>query len=399
MLAVLATSAVVQAAPAPIRAQESTQLLKREDLERALATYEELQVLKVKRADLAAELAEREYQVVTDVLTAIKNTELTPVVLRFFVTNDTLKNLTISGLELVIKSGLISLQSLLDLTVKSGLVVSVLNDTLFNCLLYVAIIDLVKTKAASLLAGLFSKRDGTARRPYTLDEGMEMLRRDGLMPPSVLDPVDAEKRALDADKRDIDEIVVNMLESLASSGLASQVVETILTDLDFISFGAQVVKELNSQGLISISKLISAVLASGLLTQLVDQFLNFDTIKNIAATAVDAFDGTCSASLGNLTVVSTTSSGNLTMLTGSSSGSGLSGLLSGLLGGGSLLSGAAGLLGNLLDGSGSSSSSYTATMTATTAANTVAGVSATGAATATNPCATSMYKRERLRMY
>lgn len=397
LLAVLATSAVVQAAPAPIRTQESTQLLKRADLERALAAYEELQVLKAKRADLAAELAEREYQVVTDVLTAIKNTELTPVVLRFFVSNDTLKNLTITGLEYVIKSGLISLQSLLDLTVKSGLVVSVLNDTLYECLLYVAIINMVKTKAASILAGLFSKRDGTPRKPYTLEEGMEMLRRDGLMPPSILEPVVAEKRA-------VDDIVVNLLESLASSGLASQVVETVLTDPEFISFGAQLVKELNSQGLINISSLIRAVLSSGLLSQLVGELMNFDTIKNIAATAIDAFDGTCSSStLGNLTAVATSSSSSST--SSSSSGTGLSGLVSGLLGGSSLLGGINGLLGNLYGGGSSSSSSSSGTASSysagmntrsTWAATAAAGTSTTAA---TDPCATSLYKRERLRMY
>ncbi|SGZ49290.1 CIC11C00000003066 [Sungouiella intermedia] len=386
MLAVLATSAVVQAAPAPIKAQDSTQIMKRDDLERALAAYEELQALKVKRADLAAELAEREYQVVTDVLTAIKNTELTPVVLKFFVSNETLKNLTITGLEYVIKSGLISLQSLLQLSVESGLVVSVVNDLLFNCQLYVSIFNTIKSLALSLLTGLF-KKDGTEKRAYTLEEGIEMLRRDGLMPPDLLEQA--------GEKRDVDDIIVNLLESLASSGLATQVVETILTDPAFISFGAQVVKQLNSEGLINLSALLSATQSSGLLSQLVKEFLSFDTIKEIAATAVDAFDGKCSStvSLGNLTIPSTSGSSSSST---SSSGSGLGGLVTGLLGGGSLLSGVTGLLGSLLGGGSGSSSTTTATtaVVGTTATATVAGVS-----TSTDPCATSLFKRERLRMY
>lgn len=381
----MATSAVVQAAPAPIKDRQLTQLTKRDDLERALAQYEELQALKIKRSDLDAELTEREYQIVTQVLTAIKDTELAPVVLKFFVSNTTLKNLTITGLEYVIKSGLISLHQLLDLAVQSGLVVSVVNDVLSNCEVYVSIIDIAKSLVKNLLGGLL-KRDGP-KRPYTLDEGMEMLRRDGLMTPGMLE----QTSDVDAEKRDVDEIVVNLLESLASSGLASQVVETVLTDTSFLSFGAELIKELNSQGLIKISTLVSAVSQSGLLPQLIKEFLNFDTIKEIAATAIDAFDGTCSGSStsSNLTVSTTSSTA------ASTSSSSSSGLLSSLLGGSGLVSGALGLVGSLFGGSGSSSSNTAKTTTATTAAaySTVAAVSTT------NPCATGLYKRERLRLY
>lgn len=385
LLAVMATSAVVQAAPAPIKDRQLTQLTKRDDLERALAQYEELQALKIKRSDLDAELTEREYQIVTQVLTAIKDTELAPVVLKFFVSNTTLKNLTITGLEYVIKSGLISLHQLLDLAVQSGLVVSVVNDVLSNCEVYVSIIDIAKSLVKNLLGGLL-KRDGP-KRPYTLEEGMEMLRRDGLMTPGMLE----QTSDVGAEKRDVDEIVVNLLESLASSGLASQVVETVLTDTSFLSFGAELIKELNSQGLIKISTLVSAVSQSGLLPQLIKEFLNFDTIKEIAATAIDAFDGTCSGSStsSNLTVSTTTSTA------ASTSSSSSSGLLSSLLGGSGLVSGALGLVGSLFGGSGSSSSNTAKTTTATTAAaySTVAAVSTT------NPCATGLYKRERLRLY
>lgn len=385
LLAVLASSVAVQAAPAPIVEKLQTQLAKRDDLERALAQYEELQALKVKRTDLANELAEREYEIVTQVLTAIKDTDLAPVVLKFFVSNDTLKNLTITGLEYVIKSGLISLQQLLDLAVQSGLVVSVVNDVLTNCTVYVSIIDLVESLVKNVVLGLLSKREGP-KRPYTLEEGMELLRRDGLMQAGMLE-------GLDAEKRDVDDIIVNLLESLAESGLATQVVETVLTDLSFLLFGAELIKELNSEGLINISSLISAVTLSGLLSQLVKEFLNFDTIKEIALTAIDAFDGNCSGTtLLNLTLTSTTSTS--TSSSTSSSGS----LISSLLGGSSLLSGALGLVGSLFGGSsGSSSSSGTETTTATTVAalSTVQTMSTSAA----DPCATAVIKRERLRMY
>lgn len=385
LLAVLATTAAVQAAPATIKDNDWTQITKREDLEHALAQYEALQDLKVKRADLANQLAEREYQIVTDVLTAIKDTELAPLVLNYFVTNDTLKKLAITSLEYVIKSGLISLQSLLDLAVQSGLVVSVLNDVLTNCNVYVSIIDLAKSILGSLLSGLLSKRDGP-KRPYTLEEGMSMLRRDGLMQPSIFEQISPA----DVEKRDVEAVVINLLESLAASGLATQVIETVLTDSSFLSFGAELVKELNSQGLISITKLVSAISESGLLPQLVKEFLNFSTIKEIAATAIDAFDGSCSSV--------STSLGNLTVLNSSSSSSSKGGLISSLFGGTGLLTGVTSWLGSLLGGgSGSSSTSSSGnTVVATTTATSRRTSTATSVV---DPCATRVAKRERLRMY
>lgn len=391
VVAVLASSVAVQAAPAPIvERQTDTQIIaKRDDLQRALEQYAELQALKVKRADLAAELAEREYQIVTDVLTAIKDTELVPVVLKFFVSNETLRNLTISGLEFVIRSGLISLQSLLDLAVQSGLVVSVVNDVITNCSVYVSIFDLITSIVGNILQGLFNKRE--EKRPYTLDEGIAMLRRDGLMPaPMVMET---------SEKRDVNDVVVELLESLASSGLALQVVETVLTDPEFISFGAQLVLQLNQDGLIDISAILSAVAQSGLLPQLINEFLNFDTIKDIGATAIDALDGTClgtttSSLSGNLTA-GMTSTGSTAPADSGDSGDSLFN---------SLLGGITGLVGSFLGsglglGSDSGLANTVAAEPTLTTTVTTKSLLATVVNVAVDPCATAVVKRERLRMY
>lgn len=379
ILALAASAVVVEAAPAPVTGKSTNQIAKREDLERALAQLLELHQMKVKRDDLAAELSEREYAIVTEVLTAITDTDLAPVVLKYFISNDTLKTLTIDSLVWVIKSGLISAKSLFSLLVQSGLVTDVLNDLLSNCEVYASIIKIAELAVGSIVSSLFSKRTV----PYTYEEGYEMLKRDGLIQPTIFDDIDDEELA----KRDYTSVVVNLLESLGSSGLATQVVEAVLTDSTYLSFGAELIKELYSQGLLSLSSLVSAISSSGLLSELVKEFLNFSTLKTIFSTAVSAFDGDCSSS--------TTSNSTLTLTTltststSTSTGSTLSSLLSSLTSGSLLLSGVGSLLSSFL-GSSSSSSSLSTT-TATTAA--------TVAADSTVACSTAVYKRERLRMY
>lgn len=375
LFALFTATVVVEAAPAPVTEPfVSTALTKREDLERALVQLEELQVMRMKRDDLAAELTEREYAIVTEVLTAIKDTELAPIVLKFFVSNETLKNVAIDGILLVIKSGLISLESLLLLLVQSGLVTSVLNDVLGDCEVYASIINIAK----SLIGSLFSKRDV----PYTYEEGFELLKREGLIKPTEFDNFNADDLA----KRDVTDIVVNLLESLALSGLATQVVETVLTDTTFLSFGAELIKELYTQGLLSLSSLVSAVTESGLLSQLLKEFLNFSTISTIFSTALSAFEGDCSAtSTGSSSLSSSLAAA---VSSSSSSGSSITGLLGSLLGGSSILSTAGSLLSSFL-GSGSSSSSSTSSATTATVA----------AASYTVACSTALAKRERLRMY
>lgn len=365
--------AVVQAAPVNVHKAEVidatpeqvSALAKRQDLANALLELQELQELKAKRDDLAGELSEREYAIVTEVLTMIKDTDLAPVVLKFFVLNSTLKALTTTAIEFVIKSGLISLDQLFDLLVKSGLVTSVVSDLLGDCEVYVSIISLLESLLGSLFkrdTGNLFKREGGRTEPYTYEEGMELLRRDGLVPAA------STATDFEAEKRDLDDVIVNVLESLASSGLATQVVEVILTDPDFIDFAVQLVSTLYANGEINIPGIVSAIVSSGMLTQLVEKFFNISTISEIVSTALEALEGKCSSDNnddnnngtdtgggtgddGNSTIgdiISAITGGSSSSSSASSSASSSLGLISSLLGG---------LLGLGSSNSGSSSSS------------------------------------------
>lgn len=402
LLTLLSGLLLSEAAPAST-SEKSTGLTvsKRETLTQAMTEFEALKLTRAKRSELDTELAAREYAIVTQVLTAIKDTELTPRILKFFVSNEVLKSAAITGVEYVIKSGLLSLKGLLQLLVQSGLITDVLNDVLGNCAVYSSILGIAKDLLVNLLkredlaldAGVDFDGDlGVLKRdvellalverqvPYSHDEAYSLLRRDGLVDgDELLGLLDAVKRG-DLEARDVDDIVVNVLESLADSGLALQVVETVLTDGDFVTFAAALVKKLYEDGLILVSALVSAVTQSGLLPALLKELVNFSTLSKIATTALAAFDGECLSagtnSTSDSTSDSTTTGGSLlggllssltdgsssdsdtssgstqdtssdssgdtstsTGATSTSSGAGLLGLASSLLGGGGLLSG------------------------------------------------------------
>lgn len=390
--AILLNSVAIEAAPTNLDASSNNAnavLLKREDLERAIMDLEDLLLMREKRQLLEGELAAREYTIVTNVLEAIKDTKLAPVVLKYFTSNVVLQTAAVQGILLVIKSNLINAATLLKYLVQSGLVTSVINDIIADCSFFEQVLQMVKSNLGKII-----KRD----TPYTHEEGLELLRRDGLIEETIFD------NSENLNKRDIDDVIINVLESLAQSGLATQVVEAALTDPQFFRFGALLMGVLYAKGLLKLQSLLSAVSQSGLLPALLEDLLKWNTLKTIATTAVSAFQGKCSASSTtttnpkgkNTTAVSGTASSTTTK-TGSS---GLVGsLVESLFGGSGVVSS---LLGNLLgkpSGSKPQTSVSYNTAVVTTAISLATKQSI--ATTIANPCATTakLFKRERLNLY
>lgn len=392
-LAVLATSAVVaEAAPTQMTestASDSISLIKRQELENALSDLNELKMMREKRELLESELSAREYTIVTNVLDAIKDTNLAPVVLKYFTSNVVLQAAAVQGILFVIKSNLISAATLLKYLTQSGLITSVINDIIADCGFFAQVLGLLKSELGNIF-----KRD----EPYTHEEGLELLRRDGLIEETEFDNLDM------LDKRAVDDVINNVLDSLAKSGLATQVVEAALVDPKFYRFSALLIGVLYAQGLLKLQPLVQAVSQSGLIPALLSDLLNVLTLKTIASTAVNAFLGKCGSTVSspgstrkNGTAIATSSSAT-------SGSKGLGSLLGALLGGGSLLGGLGSLFGSL---SGRPSSSATAPKASVTYIATPVATKAISAATTTiatpiaNPCTTAarLFKRERLNMY
>lgn len=394
-LSFIALSAVaVEAAPTKMDFSDdftSTSIVKREELERALVDLQDLKMMRAKREMLESDLSAREYTIVTSVLEAIKDTKLAPVVLKYFTKNVVLQAAAVQGVLLVVRSHLISAATLLKYLVQSGLITSVINDIIADCSFFAQVLSLVKSELGNII-----KRD----TPYSHEEGLELLRRDGLIEPTVFDNVN------DLEKRDIDEVIINVLESLAQSGLGTQVVEAALTDPQFYTFGALLIGVLYADGLLKLPALLGAVSQSGLVPALFTDLANIKTLRTIAGTAVSAFEGKCS-----LVATTTTTTGkNATVVSGytssttTKSGSSGGSLLGSLLGGSSLLAGISGLFGKLYGKPSTTSGSYTSKPSVTYATpTTVKPMSATTTITTplANPCTTAarLFKRERLNMY
>ncbi|CAK9438485.1 uncharacterized protein LODBEIA_P27090 [Lodderomyces beijingensis] len=237
---------------------------------------------KSKRDAIDSEILKRDYQIVTDVLTAIDQTQLAPAILDYFVSSPTFKPIIIDVLIAVMKSGIISLQAVLDALVSSNLAVNLINDLISDCSLYVDLFNI----AASIISDLAGK----VRE--LINQGITALVTRDEHDESLSAFVVAEKR-LDFD---VSTVVDNLLDSLYKSGLATSVVKDVLTNPAYLSFAVDLIKAMLANNLIDIPAIIDALTQSGLIGQLFSELLNFNTLATVAETAFAAFAGQCSGS-------------------------------------------------------------------------------------------------------
>lgn len=293
LVAILAASTAVEAAPAAIHnvpATMSTSVEQR-SLEQALAELEQLSELKRRGTDEMGlvDIQAREYALITQILTAVKNSNLVPVVVKFFIDNPALRKIAIDAVVLIIKLGLISLKTLLQYLVQLGLLSRVLLDLLNDCHVYANVLLLVRDVLGNILNRLFKQ---TKRELYTQEEELAMYERDGLLKHYPT----AEAVSADAEKRDLHDIIINVLQSVANSGLGTSVVEAALTDPNLIDFGVQLIQALVQNNLINLGSIISAVAQLGLLQELIKDIVNIPTLKNIIANVLLVMEGKCGAS-------------------------------------------------------------------------------------------------------
>jgi len=297
-VASLTTLAVaVNAAPA---ATNDAQLAIRElNLDNALA---ELNELKSKREGYESEIAKREYKIVTDVLTAIKNTNLAPEILQYFGEAKSLQPVVVTVVVGLLKSDLINYTTVFQILDKSNLIGTVVTQLISDCSLYVDLFNIAKQYIADLIPVVQSK----------LSEGLSSLGlRDNLY--------QARETTQELERRDVQDIVVNLMESLANSGLAAQVVKTILTDPDYIPFAIELVTGIIASDALPVSEIVDAIKNTSLVPDLLKQILTFNTFDTVITNAFAAFAGKCAADSG------------YTGSTGSSSGGSFSGFLGDLI--------------------------------------------------------------------
>lgn len=309
---VIACTTAVSAAPATY--ESSVQ--KRADIDQLAEALRELQSFNEKRDTLSIHLEKREYEIVTKVLASLNDTGMAPKVIHYLATNEKLQPVVVKTLVAVIKAGAMNLTGLFKALDESNLVTKVVNDLISDCQLYVSLFDVAK----KIIANLEKKVESLVK------EGISKLsQRD-------LEVIQHQKRsssqlqpAAEFDKRDFNDVVVNLLDSLGESGLASSVVKSIATDPSYLPFAIDLVKEVMASGALSVSQLISAVKGSNLVGNLLEQILTVDTFKTVATNAFAAFFGDCPGATSVISVdgaTSTSSSGSSGSDSNSGSGSG-----------------------------------------------------------------------------
>lgn len=296
----LAMTTSVYAAPATVATETSLSKREQDQLNDLIAL---LNSHSVKRALITdpVELQAREYAIVTQILAAINSTNLAPQIIQGLVNNQNLQPYVTQAVIAIIKSGLISLDTLFTALNDSGLAAKVIEDLINDCSLYQDIYKLALQKISDLTSKIMSKLAGNS---VSVREFPEEEFEQIVSPVKRYDP---------------NGVVNNLLESLANSGLATSVVRVLLVDPEFLSYGVSLFKELFDQNLINWSGLISALADSGLVTSLFDKFFNLSTLKTVIFNALAAaFDNcggsTISGSPTGLTTqtTSTTSVGSFT---------------------------------------------------------------------------------------
>lgn len=256
------------------------------------------------------ELVAREYEIVTQVLTLINQTEIAPVVLKYILDDPTLSKIAHDVILNVIENSDIDFTLLLTSLNDSGLAVDVIKAVISDCQFYLAVYQLVLSEIGNL--------------------GSLILR---ILSGGLISSSDVKKRSADVSglavfeaypqvvARDTQEIVTNLMESLKNSGLANQVVLTLVTNPAYLKFGINLVTDIIKSGAIDFGDLIQAIIKSGLVPSLIKAFLNVQTLKTVIVNALAAAFGKCGGKTSTLSS-GTTKSSSTTKATATSSATG-----------------------------------------------------------------------------
>lgn len=324
--ALIALSAAVEASPiASNSGSRSVVVLKREHIDSIQSLVDELNSLQVQKSKRniiernlsKGELSKREYEIVTQVLSLLNDSGIAPQVIHYFATNATFQPIVIKTIVAVVNSGLLDMNFLFKALNESGLIVQTIQDLISDCSLYATLFNYVGGIVKNLASNVESLISGGITQLISRDVETRYMDSNEYMESQLM-------------ARDLDSIVVNLLESLSQSGLASSVIKSIITDSSYLPFGIDLVKAVLQNNSLDLGLLLSALKNSGLVESLMDQFLNFGTLQTVITNSFAAFSGKCSGYSGSSSSGSSSSVGS----TGSSS-SGSSGASTGSTGGSS----------------------------------------------------------------
>lgn len=280
---ILALTASIHAAPAGTPTTTTISKRDAEQIQNAIAVLNEFNAKR--EASPSYELSERDYPIVTTVLGYIKDTDLSAKILLYFATDDYFGPLSKKVIIALVKNGTINLTTLFTSLNNSGLAAQVIEDLINDCEFYGEIYDLAGSYISDLFDKIKSKISGNSKRDMIVERALTTASQ---IPDSETD----------------DSVLTELMESLKKSGLGTQVVQELVVNKDFLSYGADLIKQMFEQDAITLPELIEAIKESGLVPSLFKQFFTLDTLKTVAVNALAAAFDKCDGSSATATVTS-----------------------------------------------------------------------------------------------
>lgn len=253
LLALLATASFVQAAPTAVNAGDSTQLVRRADVNQALSILADLKATKQKRSlvedpEEALALAKREDSLIAQLISALANSGIVSEVWNTLSNDADLKSEIASLVKSAISGLAVHGPALIKAIWNSGLLKNIFN-TLIND-------DDLKSVLLSVAKSLFSTGLNLIKNAVggSSSSSTAATKRD------VVEVEDIDY----LDKRDIADVVSTIVSAIKDSGIVSSLVNKVLADPEAsISFLTSVLKK----GVVLIEDVYDWAKDSGLLVK------------------------------------------------------------------------------------------------------------------------------------
>lgn len=293
----LATSVLA----APTNIETNVQLTRREQEVDLIAELNEIAALKSKRSLLTEreqlELAQRDYTIVTQILELLNTNSFAAKFIQKLVDDKNLQPILTDTIEWLIKNNIINLTTLFTALDESDLAATVIRDIINDCDYYTQIYKLIE----SLITGDDSSSSSAAATKRELVTADLVIRADSSGSGSAVTDAAASSDPTS------DSFINELLNSLAKSGLASDLVKRLLVDKEFLSYGASLIVDLFKSGSLTIGDVIDALTQSSLIPDLFREFFTVNTLKTVITNALAAASGTCDTNATSLNPNGTTS--------------------------------------------------------------------------------------------
>lgn len=292
----LATSVLA----APTNIETNVQLTRREQEVDLIAELNEIAALKSKRSLLTEreqlELAQRDYTIVTQILELLNTNSFAAKFIQRLVDDKNLQPILTDTIEWLIKNNIINLTTLFTALDESDLAATVIRDIINDCDYYTQIYKLIE----SLITGDDSSSSSAAATKRELVTADLVIRADSSGSGSAVTDAAASSDPTS------DSFINELLNSLAKSGLASDLVKRLLVDREFLSYGASLIVDLFKSGSLTIGDVIDALTQSSLIPDLFREFFTVNTLKTVITNALAAASGTCDTNATSLNPNGTT---------------------------------------------------------------------------------------------